>query len=167
MVITRYHALRIVRIGLGVVLAGGGLLLGSIAEDWVGYWLAGLLLVAAFAMAFASERLHLDLARNRYCVFHVLAVGSRYRELPPIAYIGIRDVTYRGGDEDGSWGNTYTYEVFLMDDDNGKLVVCHRTGKGRIRAIVQELAQRSGARVVDRTREGVMTTRRGRTGECR
>lgn len=167
MVITRYHASRMVRIVLGIVLAGVGLLLASTAENWVGYWLAGLLVVAAFAMAFASERLHLDLARNRYCVFHVLATGSRYRELPPISYIGIRDVIYGGGDEDGSWGNTYTYEVFLMDDDNGKLVVCHRKGKGRIRTIVQELARQSGARVVDRTREGVMTTRRPRVGRRR
>lgn len=158
MVIARYKAHRIPRLVVAAFLVLGACLLLNDGVDPIRIWLAFLLGVAALTIGFASERLHLDLAGMRYRVYRLYATEADFRPLHTIAYIGVRDVIYSGGreDSDDSWGDTYAYEVFLMDEDRGKLVVCHRSSAREIRGIARQVAQLSGARVVDRTQEKVM-----------
>ena len=157
MTIARYGSFRIASILLGLLLASVAVMVAVHANGYKGYWVALLFGTLALASTFGTERLRIDFVGRRYCIYRLYASNSDYRVLPDIEYIGIRDVIYPGGREDseGSWGDTYAYEVFLMGEGRRKLVVCQRSSARQIRAVVQALVQLSGARVIDRSDEKV------------
>lgn len=108
---------------------------------------------------FVHPRIELDFVKNRFRTYMLFATATDFKEIPKLDRIQVRDITYKGGRTSsipGSWGDTYSYEVFLMSVANEKLVVCERPSKAAIREIVGELNRATGLPIRDVTKEQVL-----------
>lgn len=118
-----------------------------------------LVIMGAFLMM-VNQRIELDFPRKRYRIYwNRLLVRERdYKALPDLQRIQVRDVIHPGGraDSEHSWGDTYSYEIFLMTPAKEKLVICKRSTKSAIRSIVKALAKGSGLPVRDVTKEQIL-----------
>jgi hypothetical protein len=125
------------------------------------YGILGAQVCFAFGIVFAGPSVELDLDRMRYRLywFRAFARESAFKPLPRLDHIHVRDIRYAGGREDssdGSWGDTYAYELSLMSVAKEKLVLCVRSRKRTIVNHVVALQERTGLGVRDVTQERIM-----------
>lgn len=155
------------RSGLGIGCFMGALFLLiafmiiSFAEGAKAVWLVIMLSGIGLSIMFVHPRIELDFKRNRFRTFFLglPASSSDFKVLPKLDRIQVRDISHKGGRTSsipGSWGDTYSYEIFLMSVDNEKLVVCERPSKTKIKAIVDDLVQATGLPVRDVTNEQIL-----------
>lgn len=154
------------RSGLGAIAFVGALfmlialMIFLTTDDGLGFLFALCVFAMGLALMFAQPRIELDFVRMRFRTYSmaIFARESDFKAMPKLDRIQVRDVTYPGGRAGSrySWGDTYSYEVFLMSVANEKLVVCERPSKARIKAIVCELAKTSGLSVRDVTKEQIL-----------
>lgn len=152
------------RSGLGIGCFMGALFLLiafmiiSFAEGKKAVWFVIMLSGMGLAIMFVHPRIELDFEKNRFRTYTLFATASDFKEMPKLDRIQIRDITYPGGRSGSlySWGDTYSYEIFLMSVANEKLVVCERPSKAKIRAIVGQLIKATGLPVRDVTKERIL-----------
>ena len=130
------------RSGLGIGVFMGALILliafiiFSFVEDGRSTWLVFMLSSMGLSIMFVQPRIELDFSRNRFRTFYLslLARESDFKELPKLDRIQVRDITTPGGRAGSrySWGDTYSYEIFLMTVANEKWWVFRRRRRGDI-----------------------------------
>jgi hypothetical protein len=107
-----------------------------------------------------SDKLELDFGRKRYRLYRFRWLVGRYgyKDLPPLDHILLRDIILTGGFTDSRTpiGETYGYELSLVDTGHEKLVVCIRYSEHRVQDIAQVLQSASGLRTVDSTKERIL-----------
>ncbi|MBS1545924.1 MAG: hypothetical protein JST38_19915 [Bacteroidetes bacterium] len=144
---------------MGALLLLIAFMIASFSEagkaTWIGIMLSGF----GLSIMFVHPRIELDFVKNRFRTYMLFATATDFKEIPKLDRIQVRDITYKGGRTSsipGSWGDTYSYEVFLMSVANEKLVVCERPSKAAIREIVGELNRATGLPIRDVTKEQVL-----------
>jgi hypothetical protein len=153
--------------GLGIRYFIGSLILLtafmiiSFADGGKATWFVILLSGMGLSIMLVHPRIELDFAKNRFRTYFIglFATESDFKIFPVLDRIQVRDITHRGGRTSaipGSWGDTYSYEIFLMTVAEEKLVVCERPNKSKIREIVGELTKATGLPVRDVTKEQIL-----------
>ena len=132
----------------------------AFAESGRGTWFVIMLSAMGLSLMFVQPRIELDFGKHRFRTFSfsLFASGSDFKDLPKLDRIQVRDVTHKGGrtSAKGSWGDTFSYEVFLMSVADEKLVVCERPNRTKVRSIVQQLVEASGLPVRDVTKDRIL-----------
>ena len=130
------------------------------AKEGRGTGIAVMLSIMGVSIMLVQPRVELDFAMRRFRTysFRILARNSDFKPMPKIDRIQVRDITYPGGREGSkfSWGDTYSYEVFLMSVANEKLVICERPRASQIRRVVDGLVKASKLPVRDVTKEKIL-----------
>ena len=126
-------------------------------------WLAGMFLLPSLATLIpllTNQKTEFDFVRKRYRSyrFHWLAGRHGYMDLPLLDHLLLRDVTLTGSftDQRTPIGDTYGFELALVDQAHERMIVCIRYSDKSVRAIAQAVQWASGLRLEDATEEKLM-----------
>jgi|GEM_PF-4477550 len=123
-------------------------------------WLAGLFLLPALTSLIpllTNQKTEFDFVRKRYRTYRFRWLVGRhgYMDLPQLDHILLRDVTLTGSftDQRTPIGDTYGFELALVDQAHERMIVCIRYSDKSVCAIAQAVHWASGLRLEDATEE--------------
>lgn len=123
-------------------------------------WLAAVILMPSAIMLIpllTNEKIEFDFVHKRYRLYRFRWLVGRhgYMDLPPLDHILLRDVTLTGSFTEPRTpiGDTYGFELALVDQAHERMIVCIRYSDKRVRAIAKAVQRASGLRLDDATEE--------------
>ena len=125
-------------------------------------WLVGVILLPSLITLVAlltNEKIEFDFVRKRYRVYRFTWLVGRndYKDLPALDHILLRDVTLTGSViRSLPIGDTYGFELALVDQAHERMIVCIRYSDKSVRTIAKAMLHASGLRLEDATEEQLL-----------